>query len=295
MAPLSEAYLPLGSDGQQGSPARSVPKKAVAAFSATGLLSAVAIFYGGAEFGRTTPQEHAAVAVALPGNGSYTGMPTAMAAGLNPDCYTFTGGTCLVEPCNGWRHASCEDHHCRCIGGCAGADGKCWPGRNLEVATGFTLKNKKYNWQKLYMPATQLLDHLKTTSAPSWLNAGRDKFILHQLPGSVAGHIDYFLTTKAFPNYVAAIRATTGTAFSLFGAYEMSLAKEFSPERLAVRVCSLGDGQVMIGSGGGRETQWFYIHHGSWFVYGWGHGNPGPSGVWTTDPPIPDGKLPRCP
>lgn len=259
------------------------------------LVSALCLCVG-AEFGRQTPHEKAAYAISLAAFNHSQNSPTALAAGLNADCYTYTGGTCGVDPCYAWRSASCEQGKCLCLAGCTGADGKCYPGTYKEVAAGFTLTNVKFHSQKLYMPAVDLLDQLKTTAVPSFLNGGKDKFVLHALPGSLAGHKDYFLTTMSYPGYVAAIRATAGTAVSLFGAYEVSLDKEFSPDRLAVRVCNKGGGQVMIGSPGSVNTEWFFVHHGSWDVYGWGLTNdPGQGGYWQPDPPIPVEELEACP
>mmetsp|Transcript_59959 Transcript_59959/g.139680 ORF Transcript_59959/g.139680 Transcript_59959/m.139680 type:complete len:294 (+) Transcript_59959:1-882(+) len=292
MRPLSDSLLPV-SEAKEAKP-RTIPARVLAAIGAgsAGLLSAAGLFLVGAAFGRATPHDHAASSVslrALNGTGA-----AALAAGLNADCYKFTGGTCHVSDCDPDRGAECSAGYCLCATGCTGANGVCYPTTYPVAAAGFTLTNKKYDWQKLYMPATAPLDQLKTTAVPSFLNGDKDKFVLHQLPGEVAGHLDYFLTTVAFPEYVACIRATAGTAFSAFGAYEVGLYRQFAPQRLAVRVCSLGDGKIMIGSVGTTNTVWFYVHHGSWNVYGWSLGDPGDSGVWVTDPPIPEGMLPLC-
>lgn len=268
---------------------------ATAALSA-GLLSSAGLFYAGAEFGRTTPHGGAAYGVSLSAlNRTRAGSPIALAAAeLSVDCYTFTGGTCLVKECDADRHAECQSGLCVCKGACSGADGKCYSAHNVPVEAGFTLTNKKFNWQKLYMPSLALLGQMKTSALASAFLFGKDKFILHRLPGKVNGKTDYFLTTVAYPDYVAAIRATAGTAFSLFGAYDMGLSKDFAIDRLAVQVCSKGDGDIMIGSVGSVETEWFYIHHGSWNVYGTADSDPGDGAIWVTDPPIHDGVLPVC-
>mmetsp|Transcript_73305 Transcript_73305/g.177311 ORF Transcript_73305/g.177311 Transcript_73305/m.177311 type:complete len:293 (+) Transcript_73305:81-959(+) len=291
MAPLSEALL----SGESARQPRPVVR--AAALSAA-LLAAAGLFYAGAEFGRTTPHNSAAYGVSL--KALNVSLPrnlkgaTSLAMGLNADCYTYTGGTCLVDDCNPQRNAECVDKKCMCTTGCTGADGTCYQGTYPILAAGFTLTNKEYTWQKLYFPALAPLDQLKTSAMASFFMLGKDKFILHQLPGTVAGKKDYFLTCQRFPDYVAAIRATAGTAFSLFGAYEVGLAWEFAPDRLAVQVCSKGDGQIMIGSPGAMATEWFYIHHGSWNVYGDSSREPGDGAVWVSDPPIPDGMLPVC-
>jgi len=257
---------------------------------------AASAFIGGTAFGRQTTHSHGAYGVSLTSANEAAQNPTALAAGLNPDCYTYTGGTCGINPCYAWRGAECRDGYCLCEGACSGADGKCYEGRYEQVADGFTLTNVKYSAQKMYMPASSPFDSVKTTAFPSSMNMGKDKFILHRLPGNVSGHTGYFLSTQRFSDYVVALRATTGTALSPWGAYEVGLSKQFSVEKLAVRVCSKGDGKVMIGGlnllG---QTEWFYIHHLSWIVYGWGlFSNPGNGGVWQADPPMPEGELEPC-
>jgi len=262
------------------------------------LLAAVVPAFAVAAFicGRHAPQWPAAHGVSLNLVSGTSQNATALAAGLDSDCYTYTGGTCGVNPCYSWRDAECQDGYCLCTGTCSGADGKCYHGLYKQVAAGFTLTNVKYNRQKMYMPATAPLDTIKTTQFPSSLNGGKDKFVLHRLPGSLAGHAAYFLSTERFPDFVAAIRATAGTALSPFGAYEIGLAQQFGPERLAVRICSKGGGKVMIGGFSPLgNTEWFYVHHFSWIVYGWGFFyKPGNAGVWQADPAIPEDQLLPC-
>merc|ERR1712232_746559 len=122
-----------------------------------------------------------------------------------------------------------------------------------------------------------MLDQLKTSVLPMWLLGDRLKFILHKLPGTVNLHSEYFLSTQAYPDYVATIRATKGTAFSPFGVYEVGLDRNYKPAQLLVRVCDAGNGYVRFGSSG-EHTIWAYIHHGSWNVYGWRAGSPGDGG-----------------
>lgn len=285
MAPLAEQLLETGS----GALAKGVSRTkralvASAAFSGACLLG-VGLFSAGADFGRTTPHEHAAYGLKLPKNLS---SPLSMVE--LPNCYQYTGGTCHIDECNPDRKAECSSGLCMCAMGCTGADGKCRHRKYEQVASGFTLTNKKYSWSKLYMPAANLMDQLKTSSVPAWTLGGRFRFILHRLPARVNHHHDYFLTTEAYPDYVATIRATTGTAFSLAGLYEVGLHREFAPDRLTTQVCSLGDGYIRIGSGGGAGAglgnAWAYIHHASQYVYGWNLGSAGDAGAWKADPPI---------
>jgi len=291
MARLEQPFLTADEAGQ-GS--RSTKVWAVVAAAAL----AVAAFVSGAEFGRQTPRWHAAHGVSLTlGNGT-SQIPTALYAQNILQCYPFTGGTCNVNSCYSWRDSQCHNGYCICEGTtCSGVDGKCYEGPNKPVAAGFTLTNVKWPTQKMYMPATAPMNSMKTTSFPSNMNQGKDKFTLYRLHGNVSGleHKGYFLSTQAYPEYVVAVRATTGTAASPFGAYEVGLTLAFTPQRLALRVCSKGHGKVMLG---GQtlvgNMEWLYIHHFSWIVYGYSFGDPGDGGVWTVDPPIPENELEPC-
>uniref|UniRef100_A0A7S1W0G2 Uncharacterized protein n=1 Tax=Alexandrium catenella TaxID=2925 RepID=A0A7S1W0G2_ALECA len=294
---LPDALLPPEESAQPMKRTRLGWLAAAAALSA-GALSALALLSAGAEYGRATPHASAAYGVSLRSlNVSRAGGATALGeAALSSACYGYTGGTCHIEGCNPDRHAVCYAGDCVCPGPdmCSGADGRCYHARNVPVASGFTLTNKKYSRQKLMMPTVSVLGQLHTTVMPSFLLSGQDKFNLIRLMGTVEGKANYFLTTQGYPDKVATIRATAGTAFSLFGAYEVALWKEFGIGDLAVQVCSKGDGNIMIGSPGSMRTEWFYIHHASWLVYGTPLSDPGDSAIWSTDPPIHDGVIPVC-
>eukprot|EP00415_Alexandrium_ostenfeldii_P000613 UN0613 len=145
------------------------------------------------------------------------------------------------------------------------------------------------------MPQMVVFGQLQTTSRQSQLLIGRDQFNLIKLPGQVEGRPNYFLTAKAYPDYVATIRGAASLS-SLFAAYEVSLWDNWDIQYLTVQVCSKGNGEVMIGSPGKTHTEWFFIHHFSWFVYGtafgdwgsrvlsgWGLGD---GAVWTANPPL---------
>lgn len=281
MARLEQPFLTADEAGQ-GS--RSTKVWAVVAAAAL----AVAAFVSGAEFGRQTPRWHAAHGVSLTlGNGT-SQIPTALYAQNILQCYPFTGGTCNVNSCYSWRDSQCHNGYCICEGTtCSGVDGKCYEGPNKPVAAGFTLTNVKWPTQKMYMPATAPMDSIKTTMFPSSMNGGKDRFNLYQLPGNMSGHKGYFLNTIRFSDYVVAIRATAGTAVHPFGAYEVGFEKAFSPQRLALRVCSKGGSKVMLGGNtlvGNME--WLYVPHFTWIVYGYSFGDPGDGGVWKVDPPL---------
>jgi len=227
--------------------------------------------------------------------GNRTQIASTLAEESAMDCYAYTGGTCGANGCYKWRDSECRDGYCVCENSCSGADGSCYKGHYKPVALGFTLTNVKYTGQKMYMPASAPLNSIKTTAFPSSLNGGKDKFTLYKLPGELAGHKAYFLSSVRYSEYTVSIQATAGTAVSPFGAYEVGMTKAESPPKIAVRVCSKGDGKVMIaGQSLIGTTEWFYIHHLSWIVYGYSFGNPGAGGVWQTDPPIPDDELEPC-
>jgi len=296
MASMEQPFL-AGDEAERGNrSARRWPSvHAWVLMAAVAGVLAVASFVGGTQFGRQTPHLHAAYGVPLPlGNGT-SPIAATLAEKSEMDCYAYTGGTCGVNPCYDWRDAECRDGYCVCENSCSGADGKCYQGRYKNVATGFTLTNAKYTGQMMYMPAAAPLNSIKTTAFPSSLNGGKDKFTLYRLPGNLSGHKAYFLSTVRYSEYTVSIQATMGTALSPFGAYEVGMAKAESPQKLAVRVCSKGDGSVMMaGQSLVGTTEWFYIHHLSWIVYGYSFGDPGAGGVWKADPPIPEDELEPC-
>jgi len=250
----------------------------------------VAAFLAGTEFGRQTPCSQAAFGVSMTlGNGA-PHIATALSElrVSQPNCYPYTGGTCGADPCNSERNAQCRNGYCVCDTSCTGVDGNCYQKVYEPVGSaGFTLTNVKFPRQKMYMPATAPMDSIKTTMFPSSMNGGKDRFNLYQLPGNMSGHKGYFLNTIRFSDYVVAIRATAGTAVHPFGAYEVGFEKAFSPQRLALRVCSKGGSKVMLGGNtlvGNME--WLYVPHFTWIVYGYSFGDPGDGGVWKVDPPL---------
>mmetsp|Transcript_68360 Transcript_68360/g.190725 ORF Transcript_68360/g.190725 Transcript_68360/m.190725 type:complete len:310 (+) Transcript_68360:77-1006(+) len=210
-------------------------------------------------------------------------------------CYGFTGGSCATRDCDASRNAVCAEAKCVCKSGCTGVDGVCRDETYTKVGSDFTLVNVKYNWQGLYMQRFGVLGQLMTSAAPDSLFFGSNKFDLFELPGRIKGHKEYLLTSKIWPNWVASIR-TTGSVLSgsasLWGLYALNLyhtIAPWDPQSLVVRICSMEKhgykNAIMIGSPGatGRSIK-AYLHHGSWFVYGWDlSADPGEGGYWTVD------------
>lgn len=293
MAQLSDGLLREGED--QGKGQGSWLVRATAGGTVVVAISSLCmVFFAGAAFGRSTPHQSRAVSLSLAGlhrNASLREKPVTFFEGFESSCYAFTGITCEQAACGAERNAVCKGEKCMCSGGCAGVDKTCHESNYEVVATGFTIYNAKYNWQHMYMPPISVLDSIKTSLSPPLLQT--DKWNLYKVPGGKPQA--YFLGSAGFSGWVANIQPTTLTAFSLFGAYGADLVKEGSPEWYAVRVCSLGDGKVKIGSYK-EPVEWFYIHHGSWIVYGWGLTNdPGEGGHWVPTPTIPETELEQCP
>merc|ERR1712194_24279 len=194
-------------------------------------------------------------------------------------CYGYTGDTCLTSECGAERNASCVDAKCSCVGKCSGADGVCASGDNKKVNTEpFSLSNKKWPSQWLFMQTVSVLSQLKTSSQPAFMFSGQQKFDLYQLPGLVKGKKQYFLNSNKWPDWVAAIRSTGSVlsgSVSLFGLFGESLTPTagiapWNPQGIAVQVCSMKTNgystEVMIGSSGSvGRTEWAYVHHASWF------------------------------
>mmetsp|Transcript_50936 Transcript_50936/g.95296 ORF Transcript_50936/g.95296 Transcript_50936/m.95296 type:complete len:339 (-) Transcript_50936:49-1065(-) len=215
-------------------------------------------------------------------------------------CYSFTGGTCGVSSCNSFRMAQCLSGKCVCPGGCAGADGRCYPSGNQLVASGFTLKNVNWPSYRMYFKRVSTFNQIGTSSMPSFSFMGSDRFDLYRVPGLFNGKALYFLASHKWPEYVLAIRATTGTAFSPFGTYTVKLQDSRSPwkpEDIMLRVCSMVSygkpNVIMFGSAGSVKTIWSYVHTGSWNVWG-SISSPGKGGEWFADPPVPAGLLSPC-
>merc|ERR1712113_799698 len=126
---------------------------------------------------------------------------------------------------------------------------------------------------------------MKTTNAYSILNRGKDKFQLYTLPGPPRNSTGFMLGSTAYPDHVARIGLTTGTALKTHGLYATSLTKGKGLDTLSVSVCYNRRKQaIMIGNKAGKI--WAYVHTGTWLVYG-SHSQKcsvGDGGLWKPEP-----------
>jgi len=215
-------------------------------------------------------------------------------------CYSFTGGVCTSRICDYNRLSQCVSGKCVCPGGCAGADGRCYNAGNTLVASGFTMKNVKWPNYRMYFKRVSAFNQMGTSSMPSFSFMGSDRFDLYRVPGLFKGRALYFLASHKWPEYVLAIRATVGTAFSPFGTYTVKLkdsSAPWKPEDIMLRVCSMVSygkpNEIRFGSAGATHTIWAYVHSGDWDVWG-AMTSPGTGGKWIADPPIPAGSISPC-
>jgi len=165
-------------------------------------------------------------------------------------------------------------------------------GNYETIAQGFGLRNVKWNWQKLYMQTVSAFTQLKTSNMPYWTLGSKAKFNLHKLPGEFLGKKYYFLTSSRWPNWVVTLLARAKLVGSHVGLFGLDLNKPslpHEPQRLAVHVCKVNKegymDAVMIQRefSGTHILSKAYVHHGSWFVYGWDLGDPGKGGYWKPD------------
>jgi len=215
-------------------------------------------------------------------------------------CYGYSGGTCALSDCNKERGAACSGGRCICETGCAGADGMCHNGKSNDlVASGFILVNKKWSRYAMYFQGMSLFGQLKTTKAMTWTNLGKDRFSLYRLPGNLSSP-KFLVGSVAYPEQVAYIGSTTGTAISGHGLYAANLddGHPVGPDRLACTVCyEASKKAIMIGDKDGNY--WSYIHHLTWLVYGSSSSKEkvGDGGLWVPDPPFEADEiamLPKC-
>lgn len=234
----------------------------------------------------------------------------------NSKCFNNAGATgCGTSSATG---------SCVCPNGCMGADGSCYSQQNKLISRDFTLSNGEWSDHKMYVQRLSVFGQMKTTSLSSSYNLGQDKFNLYELPGLFEGQKEYFLASAKWSDYVVAMQATAGTAFTLWGAYSVGLGTEHKPwslKDIMLRICSARNkghpDAVMIGTSvpQGGSTIWAYIHRGSYFVYGYWYPEqlikskilptggketqspqnlPGKGGLWIPSPPFPRGLLPDC-
>jgi len=214
------------------------------------------------------------------------------------NCYSFTGGTCATTSCNADRDSECIAGKCSCIGKCTGPDGHCHSSHNHQVASNVILTNVYWTWSKLYMRLFgALFNQMMVSEAPLWTFGGTNEFNIHQLPGTWNGYKMYFLTSSKWTSWTVAMRLTTGTAVSLWGAYALNLyhtIAPWDPQSIIVRICKVPgySNTIMFGSNSGI---WAYIHHASYFVYGWDlSGDPGTGGYWSVNQGIGHMDFEHC-
>lgn len=209
-------------------------------------------------------------------------------------CYGFTGGICTSEfaenGCHQSRNATCADLKCVCPGGCTDANGVCTSQTYTKVASKITLSPQKWNGHWLYMQSVSLLSQLKVSNLPSFSFFGSQYFDVYELPGRIKGKKHFFLASNKWPSWVAAMRSTgsvLSASVSPYGLYGVSLEHTIAPwdpQGVIVEICSYPGSAnvVMIGNAPtGVQTEWAYVHHASWFVYGWGAtSDPGDGGYW---------------
>eukprot|EP00928_Gymnodinium_smaydae_P019290 TRINITY_DN1738_c0_g1_i1.p1 TRINITY_DN1738_c0_g1~~TRINITY_DN1738_c0_g1_i1.p1 ORF type:complete len:321 (+),score=62.54 TRINITY_DN1738_c0_g1_i1:60-965(+) len=218
-----------------------------------------------------------------------------------PSCYAFTGGTCFSEGCNANRSATCVDGKCLCMasaGMCTNALGQCESGNYKQVADGIYIDNAYWTDQRLYMQTFSVFTQLKVSG---WKFALGDeaKWDVHEVPGRIKGKKMYMLSSKRWPSWIAAMRATAATAFSPFGMFGLNLDHEsapWEPQGLNVHICQMTkpgfSDAVQIMSPGTLSTAGLvsraYVHVGSWLVYGWElTSDPGTGGYWVPSAQIP--------
>lgn len=282
---LNETLLERGENGSPRASRRVVVAAAVAGLilSATFAGYSVGKMSGNSEVDRDlihaqlTSIQHA-----------HTNQTELAVVAYSETCYGFTGGTCAQSECDPGRKATCSDLKCVCPGGCTGADGTCYSQSYTKVASKITLSPGKWPSHWLYMESVSLMSQLSVSGSPGFAFFGNQYFDIYELPGKVDGKKKFFIASNKWPTWVAAIR-TTGSlltaSVSLFGLYGVSLPHTIAPwdpQGIIVEVCKYPGGSVMIGNAPlGKRTEWAYVHHGSWFVYGWGLSqDPGDGGHW---------------
>lgn len=219
---------------------------------------------------------------------------------FTPQCFSFTGGTCVSAECDKYRQATCSAGKCLCTG-CAGVDGKCYRHNNKRLVSKVLFRNSKYDNSLMYFQRLSTFGQMKTTSFSTSINMDQDRFDIYEIPGTYDdGHKGYFLASSKWTNYVVGMKATTGTALSPFAAYAVNLGKKasildlYGPSNIMLQICETASGTVQVGAKmGGVSTIWAYVHHGSWFVYG-SLTSPGSGGEWVLEPPVPKGTFSRC-
>merc|ERR1712228_376051 len=95
-----------------------------------------------------------------------------------------------------------------------------------------------------------------------------------EVEGLYTGQKMYFLASHTWKNWVASLRPT-GHALTGAILYSVHLGHSIAPldpQSIMLEVCSLRNigkpTEIMMGLRTKVRTQWAYVHHGSWLVYG---------------------------
>jgi len=112
------------------------------------------------------------------------------------DCFTDTGGTCMVQECASWRNAQCGGgYKCVCPkGSCSGGDGKCYQ-QEYENLGKFRIRNVMFPDHYIYVSTWFNGLYVTETLSP------QSDFILKRLPDN-----SVIMTPMLFPQYI--IRTT---------------------------------------------------------------------------------------
>merc|ERR1712087_108851 len=117
--------------------------------------------------------------------------------------------------------------------------GTCVTGHtNAVLKSDFTLTNVEWPKYNMYFQSTSAFGQLKTTDVYSWMNNGKDKFTLHKLVGSTKRAPAFLLGSFRWPQTVARMALTTGTAIAhTHAVYATGLNKDKPIEDLALYAC----------------------------------------------------------
>lgn len=219
-------------------------------------------------------------------------------------CLTYTGGTCTLLSCNAERKATCSWGSCVCPSGCVGASGNCYrdmAGYEL-VASNIKLRNVKYDGY-LYTPDTWFMSQLRIYDRGD-TGSYSDKWNVYRVPGAAFGKEFYIISPVKYPGYASGVGPNPDPlAFSPYRVIVASMSSTTQdPWGFFQQLCEppLHPGAFEISNlqEGGNGVKW-YVHHGSWEVFGYLLGavvsslKVGEGGEWMPEPPV-NLSLPQC-
>jgi len=219
---------------------------------------------------------------------------TAVAVNSGALCWKDTGGTCDFFGCKSSRGATdCIQDKCLCQDGhCAGPDGTCYPQNNALVASNFTLRSAQWPDEFLFARDCSIKHGLRGALAIGAKDNGlQGKFALYQLPGG--GTPAYLMTSLAFPTCTFTEFKFTKGRHALHATYlidkEITSLGGANNAAISVNKVANAHAEVMIQSAS-AEGGFFSVSQDSKKNPGTmqlGHKDPGPSGSWIADPPLP--------